>query len=164
MTDAAMKSLVHDTPVGKLTLASDGHVLTQLDFDIPRYPSPPVPRGSDKILDAARKELDAYFAGRLRRFETPVRGRGTPFQRKVWAALMNIPYGVTKSYGQLAAEIGAPNASRAVGLANGRNPISIIVPCHRVIGANGSLTGYGGGMERKRFLLDLEQGPALIRC
>ncbi len=159
-----MISAIYPSPVGPLTLVSDGQALARLDFETPRYPSPSVPPGSDRILDQTRRELDAYFAGKLRVFETPVHGRGTPFQQKVWAALMNIPYGITKSYGQLAAEIGAPNASRAVGLANGRNPISVIVPCHRVIGANGSLTGYGGGMERKRYLLDLEQGPALIRC
>lgn len=158
-----MISTLHSSPVGALTLISNGRALTHLNFESPKYPPPEAPRGSDKVLDGARRELDAFFAGKLKAFATPVAGRGTPFQEKVWAALLQIPYGVTWSYGQLATHIGAPSASRAVGLANGRNPISIIVPCHRVIGANGSLTGYGGGMERKRLLLDLEQSPALIR-
>lgn len=159
-----MISLVHDTPIGPLTLASNGVALTRLDFENPRYAAPTYPRGSDKIIEAVRRELDAYFAGKLRAFETPVAPQGTPFQQQVWDALLKIPYGVTRSYAQQAAAIGSPKAMRAVGLANGRNPISVIIPCHRVIGANGSLTGYGGGMERKRFLLDLEQAPALIRC
>jgi methylated-DNA-[protein]-cysteine S-methyltransferase len=114
-------------------------------------------------LDTVRKQLDAYFAGKLRAFDVALAPKGTPFQQKVWAALLTIPYGATRSYGQQAAAVGNPAASRAVGLANGRNPISVIIPCHRVIGANGSLTGYGGGMERKQLLLDLEQGQALIR-
>lgn len=159
-----MISTVHDSPVGSLTLASNGKALTQLEFENPRYPLPAHPRGSDKILDQARRELDAYFAGKLRSFTVPVAPEGTPFQQRVWAELLKIPYGVTRSYGALAAALGKPNASRAVGLANGRNPVAVIVPCHRVIGADGSLTGYGGGMPRKKFLLELEQGEPLIRC
>ncbi len=159
-----MKSIVHDSPVGPLTLHSDGVALTGLEFDDPKYPLEPSPRGEDGVLNAARRQLDRYFTDKLRVFDLPLAPLGTPFQQRVWAALLEIPYGVTRSYGALAAAIGAPKASRAVGLANGRNPISIIVPCHRVIGANGSLTGYGGGMERKRQLLDLEQGEPLIRC
>lgn len=158
-----MISTIYASPVGPLTLVSNGAALTQLDFEHPRYPSPAKPPGNDRVLDETRRQLDAYFAGKLRVFDIPLAAAGTPFQQRVWAALLTIPYGVTRSYGQQAAAIGAPNASRAVGLANGRNPISIIVPCHRVIGANGSLTGYGGGTERKRLLLDLEQGEPLIR-
>ena len=159
-----MISLIHESPVGPLTLHSDGAALTGLEFEHPKYPLAPSPLGHDRVLDAARRQLDHYFAGKLKRFDVPVAPRGTPFQQRVWAGLLNIAYGATKSYGQLAAEIGAPNAQRAVGLANGRNPVSIIIPCHRVIGANGALTGYGGGMDRKRALLDLEQSPSLIRC
>lgn len=159
-----MISLVHATPCGPLTLVSDGAALVRLDFENPRYPSPAVPRGSDKILDQARRELDAYFAGRLKAFETPVAPKGTPFQLRAWEALRKIPYGATRSYGEQARAVGSPNAFRAVGSANGRNPISIIIPCHRVIGANGSLTGFGGGMDRKQLLLDLEQAQTLIRC
>jgi methylated-DNA-[protein]-cysteine S-methyltransferase len=105
-----------------------------------------------------RRELDEYFAGRLRAFTTPIQPRGTPFQLQVWKALCTIPYGETISYGELARRIDHPRAVRAVGLANGSNPISIIVPCHRVIGSNGSLTGYGGGLPVKRALLELERG------
>lgn len=103
------------------------------------------------------RELTAYFAGELRQFTVPVHLEGTEFQRSVWDQLLRIPYGETWSYGQLAAELGKPNASRAVGLANGKNPVSIIVPCHRVIGASGAMTGYGGGLDRKVRLLELEQ-------
>ena len=107
---------------------------------------------------AAARQLGAYFAGELTRFDLELKPDGTPFQRMVWTALRAIPYGQTVTYGELAARLGAPGSSRAVGLANGKNPISIVVPCHRVIGADGSLTGYGGGLPRKRFLLDLERG------
>lgn len=158
-----MISIVHESPVGPLTLHSNGTALTGLEFENPKYQLAPSPAGNDRVLEAARRQLDQYFAGKVKRFDVPVAPRGTPFQQRVWAGLLNIAYGATKSYGQLAADIGKPNAQRAVGLANGRNPISIIIPCHRVIGANGSLTGYGGGMDRKRALLALEQGPSLIR-
>ena len=109
------------------------------------------------IADVAR-QLQAYFDGDLKQFDLPIDPQGTPFQQLVWKELCNIPYGITISYGELAARIGNPKGSRAVGLANGRNPISIIVPCHRVIGANGKLVGYGGGLDRKIWLLELEQG------
>ncbi len=158
-----MISMIHESPVGPLTLISNGAALTHVEFENPRYPFEPQPRGNDKVLDKARRELDAYFAGKLRTFDVAVTPEGTPFQQRVWKALQQIPYGVTRSYGQQAKAIGNPAAVRAVGLANGRNPIAIIIPCHRVIGSNGSLTGYGGGMERKQFLLDLEQGGQLIR-
>lgn len=157
-----MISTIYESPVGPLTLISDGSALTHLEFENPRYPYTPAPAGADAILDAARRELDAYFKGKLTEFSAPVSPQGTAFQRQCWAALQTIPYGVTRSYGQQAGAIGSPKAVRAVGLANGRNPIAIIIPCHRVIGANGSLTGYGGGMERKQFLLDLEQGAGVL--
>lgn len=156
-------STVYESPCGPLTLISNGAALTDLQFESPRYAYAPAPAGDDSILDAARRQLDQYFAGKLRAFDLPLAPKGTEFQQRVWQALLAIPYGVTRSYGQQAAAIGSPQASRAVGLANGRNPISIVVPCHRVIGANGSLTGYGGGMARKQLLLELEQGGPLIR-
>ena len=158
-----MRSAIYESPIGPLTLASNGEAIIQLEFENGRYPQPAHPRGADKVLDQARRELDAYFAGKLKMFSVPVAPEGTPFQRKAWAALQKIPYGATRSYGQQAAALGAPSASRAVGAANGRNPIAVIIPCHRVIGAGGSLTGFGGGLERKKFLLDLEQGAPLIR-
>lgn len=159
-----MISTVHDSPLGPLTLVSDGAALTHLLFDNARVQASDVARGSDQVIDQARRELDAYFAGRLRTFALPVRPHGTAFQERVWSELVKIPYGATRSYGALAAALGAPKASRAVGLANGRNPIAIVIPCHRVIGGNGALTGYGGGIERKRFLLATEQGEPLLRC
>jgi methylated-DNA-[protein]-cysteine S-methyltransferase len=147
-----------DSPIGPLMLAGDD-VLTDVRMDAQSHP--PADQGawredSTAFADAVA-QLAAYFAGELRDFDLDLRLEGTAFQRRVWAALRAIPYARTCSYGQLAADIGLPGAARAVGLANGRNPISIIVPCHRVIGANGTLTGYGGGLERKRHLLDLER-------
>lgn len=115
---------------------------------------------ADTAFAAAVDQLEEYFAGQRTEFELELEMAGTPFQRRVWSALMTIPYGQTRSYGEIAMQLDAPGASRAVGLANGRNPIAIIVPCHRVIGANGKLTGYGGGLSRKRALLDLETAKA----
>jgi methylated-DNA-[protein]-cysteine S-methyltransferase len=158
-----MISAIHPSPVGALTLISNGEAITHIEFEQQKYHGPDAPRGSDKILDRARRELDRYFTGKLKSFETPVAPRGTEFQERVWKALTKIPYGATWSYGQLAGKLGNPNAQRAVGLANGRNPVPIIVPCHRVIGADGRLTGFGGGVENKRLLLELEQGPGLLR-
>jgi methylated-DNA-[protein]-cysteine S-methyltransferase len=158
-----MISALHASPCGPLTLISDGKALRHCEFENPRYPYEPAPRGEDKIIANARRQLDAYFAGKLRAFDLPLAPQGTEFQQRVWKALLKIPYGKTRSYGEQAVTIGSPKAVRAVGLANGRNPIAIIIPCHRVIGANGSLTGYGGGMDRKRLLLDLEQGAPLFR-
>jgi methylated-DNA-[protein]-cysteine S-methyltransferase len=149
------------SPVGPLTLVAAGPRLKGLYMDAHRH-SPCVAAfgapgdPADAPFAAAAAQLAAYFAGELTRFDLDVRLEGTPFQLRVWAALRDIPYGRTVSYGDLAAGLGAPLASRAVGLANGRNPVSIVVPCHRVIGTHGSLTGYGGGIDRKRFLLDLE--------
>ncbi len=146
-----------DSPIGRLLLHSDGSALTGLYMDVAGRPV----RGSESWtedagagpLPEAVKQLGEYFAGRRREFDLPLRLEGTPFQERVWQVLREIPYGQTWSYGALARRLDNPNASRAVGLANGRNPVSILVPCHRVIGADGSLTGYGGGLERKRWLL-----------
>jgi methylated-DNA-[protein]-cysteine S-methyltransferase len=163
-TGARRSYTVIDSPIGPLTLvASDGR-LVGLYMDTPdRVPAATVlgelvpADGGDPVLAAAAGQLKAYFAGQLTEFSVPLALAGTTFQRQVWTALQAIGYGQTMSYGQLADKLGQPSASRAVGLANGRNPVAIIVPCHRVIGADGSLTGYGGGLDRKRFLLGLEQ-------
>ena len=150
---------VVDSPVGPLTLVDDDGGLAGLYMDLQRHLPDPGRFGErdDSVLPAVREQLTAYWAGELRTFDVPLRMAGTPFQQQVWAALRTIPYGETWSYGKLAAEIGSPSASRAVGLANGRNPVGIVVPCHRVVGASGKLVGYGGGLERKRWLLDHER-------
>lgn len=149
-----------DSPVGPLLIAGDGAGLRFLLFargrrgaSVRREWEPD--RGA---LDDVVQQLHAYFAGRLRQFDVRLAPHGTAFQQQVWRALCDIPYGATASYGELARRIGKPNAVRAVGLANGSNPIAIIVPCHRVIGSNGSLTGYGGGLPIKQALLELERG------
>ena len=144
------------SPIGRLMLASDGAALTGLYMEPSRKTQSTDGRSEDAAappLAAALRQLTEYFAGTRREFDLPLRLRGTEFQKRVWQELTEIPYGQTWSYGELAKRINNPSASRAVGLANGRNPISILVPCHRVIGADGSLTGYGGGLERKRWLL-----------
>ncbi|MFI6349970.1 methylated-DNA--[protein]-cysteine S-methyltransferase [Streptomyces sp. NPDC050560] len=152
-----------DSPYGPLTLVATDGTLSALYMTDHRHQPPPETFGERVAPDApafvpAVRQLDGYFAGELREFDLPLHMDGTPFQRSVWAGLTRIPYGETRSYGELAEELGRPTAVRAVGLANGRNPISIIVPCHRVIGADGSLTGYGGGIDRKRRLLEFERG------
>jgi methylated-DNA-[protein]-cysteine S-methyltransferase len=146
------------SPIGELTLASDGEALTGVYMTEQRHrPDLPAATGDDAVLAAAREQLAEYFAGERQAFQLPLRPAGTPFQRAVWDALREIPYGETTGYGELARRLGRPGAARAVGLANGRNPIAIVVPCHRVIGAAGALRGYGGGLDRKRYLLDLER-------
>ena len=150
--------------IGDLTLIGDGEALTGLYMEHHRH-APPVPADAirDRApLDEACRQLEEYLAGDRRDFDLPLRSAGSPFQHEVWSALLEIPYGETRTYGQLARRVGRPDASRAVGLANGRNPISIVVPCHRVIGASGDLTGYGGGLERKRFLLEHESGATRL--
>lgn len=146
------------SPVGELLLTGDGTALSGLY--LPSHAGAPREEPTwvrdDSAFRLAVAQLGAYFAGELTDFDLPLAPRGTPFQLRVWRALRDIPYGRTESYGQLATRIGNPKACRAVGLANGRNPISVIVPCHRVIGSGGDLTGYGGGLERKRQLLALE--------
>ncbi|MGV0624495.1 methylated-DNA--[protein]-cysteine S-methyltransferase [Mycolicibacter minnesotensis] len=152
------RTRIIDSPIGPLALAGDGTILRHLlMLDHAHGPDRTGWERDDSAFPEAVEQLGAYFAGELTEFDLTYAAEGTEFQRRVWAALLTIPYGQTRSYGQIADQIGAPTASRAVGLANGRNPISIIVPCHRVIGSNGSLTGYGGGIDRKRTLLHLEQ-------
>lgn len=147
-----------ESPIGELTITADGGSLTGIHMHEQRH-SPKIPatyKRDDAGLAHVVEQLNAYFASELTDFELPMTMRGTEFQRRVWAALCEIPYGETISYGELARWVGNPKASRAVGLANGRNPLAIVVPCHRVIGADGSLTGYGGGLERKVWLLEHE--------
>jgi methylated-DNA-[protein]-cysteine S-methyltransferase len=150
------------SPIGELLLTGDGEALTGVWFPDDRQTTTVDPswERDDGVFGEVTRQLTAYFGGELTEFHLPLYARGTSFQERVWEALTRIPYGVTTSYGKLAAELGDPRATRAVGLANGRNPIPIIIPCHRVIGADGSLTGYGGGMHRKQWLLALE-GRAL---
>lgn len=150
------------TPIGRLLLAGDGGRLRRVSFENGLHPAEVGERWqrTEEPFREAIAQLDAYFEGRLRRFDLALAPEGTPFQREVWSALTDIPYGETVSYSELARRLGRPAASRAVGAANGRNPIPIIVPCHRVIGANGSLTGFGGGLGIKRRLLELEAGSS----
>ena len=152
-----MPQLLITTPLGDMLAVEEEGALTALDF---------VPEGTrvdaldeTPLLLETRRQLEAYFAGERREFTLPLKPRGTPFQQQVWQRLLAIPYGQTRSYGQVAAEIGKPKASRAVGQANNRNPLSILVPCHRVVGADGRMTGYGGGLSRKEALLELEKSP-----
>ena len=147
------------SPVGPLTLIGTEAALTACLFDGDDIvaASPHLEPDDAPFSDAA-EQFAAYFAGDLREFDLALDPHGTDFQRRVWDELVAIPYGETRTYGQLAANLGSPGASRAVGLANGSNPLSIVVPCHRVIGSDGKLTGYAGGMDRKRLLLDLEAG------
>ncbi|MFI4862037.1 MAG: methylated-DNA--[protein]-cysteine S-methyltransferase [Phycisphaerales bacterium JB063] len=153
-----------DSPVGSLLLVGDRGALCGLYFPNSKYPAKQRDdwQQDDKPFDEAKRQLDAYFAGDLQTFDLPLAPQGTDFQQRVWQQLRQIPYGQTISYGQLAQRTGDPNGSRAVGNANGKNPISIIVPCHRVIGANGRLTGFGGGLDTKRQLLELEQQHATL--
>jgi methylated-DNA-[protein]-cysteine S-methyltransferase len=144
-----------ETPIGPLQLDAENGCLSRVEFAASAET-----RSSEPLLLEAEAQLHAYFARALRRFELPLAPRGTAFQLSVWDALLEIPYGATTSYSELAAAIGRPSACRAVGAANGRNPLAVIVPCHRVIGAAGGLTGYGGGLERKRMLLALEAAKA----
>jgi methylated-DNA-[protein]-cysteine S-methyltransferase len=149
-----------DSPIGELLLVGDGEALARLHMMGSRHPVAvnPAWERDDRAFVEVQSQLEEYFAGERQSFDVPLQMAGGEFELRVWEALRAIPYGETASYGEIAAEIGSPGAARAVGLANGRNPIAVIVPCHRVIGADGSLTGYGGGLERKRLLLDLEAG------
>ncbi|MCH2204131.1 MAG: methylated-DNA--[protein]-cysteine S-methyltransferase [Fuerstiella sp.] len=173
MTETA-RNVIHyrfvdESPVGRLLLAADSCGLRYLLFEggreLSRCPLPPEPNltGNGDVwqtdtgqLDEAMVQLNAYFCGELTKFDLPLAPHGTSFQKKVWSALNQIPWGQTITYSELACRIGQPTASRAVGLANGRNPISIIIPCHRVIGKTGELVGYGGGLDLKKVLLQLE--------
>ena len=147
-----------ESPIGPLTLAGRGSVLTNLRMVDQTYePSRTGWSLNPQAFGEAVEQLAAYFAGERTDFDFEFDLHGSEFQRRVWKALLTIPYGQTRSYGQIAHQIGATGSARAVGLANGHNPIAIVVPCHRVIGSNGSLTGYGGGVDRKRTLLDMER-------
>ncbi|MFZ3599824.1 methylated-DNA--[protein]-cysteine S-methyltransferase [Streptomyces sp. BH104] len=150
---------VIDSPYGALTLVATDDTLSGLYMTDQRHRPPQETFGTrdDRPFGQAIDQLNAYFEGELREFDLPLDLHGTPFQRSVWAQLQRIPYGETRTYGELAEALGKPAASRAVGLANGKNPVGVIVPCHRVIGANGDLTGYGGGLDRKRRLLAFER-------
>ena len=156
-----------ESPIGRLMLTTDGTALTGLYMNLYRNKPTKLPDLSDDWvqnatidpLPAAARQLKEYFAGKRHEFNLPLRLQGTEFQQRVWRELTKIPFGETRSYGQLAKLLSNPNGSRAVGLANGRNPIAIIVPCHRVIGADGSLTGFGGGIDRKEWLLSHEGHP-----
>lgn len=155
---------VVDSPYGPLTLVATDGVLSALYMTEQRHRPPQETFGEvgdpqDRPFDTVIAQLDEYFAGERTEFDLPLRLQGTPFQRSVWEQLRMIPYGETRSYGQLADALGKSGASRAVGLANGKNPVGIIVPCHRVIGSTGSLTGYGGGLDRKQRLLVFEGAP-----
>jgi methylated-DNA-[protein]-cysteine S-methyltransferase len=150
------------SPLGDLLATRDADGITGLFLPTGKHPVVPKPEWErdDDSFDDLRAQLGEYFDGTRREFDLVLNAHGTPFQKRVWQALREIPYGETASYGETALAIGAPTASRAVGLANGQNPISIVVPCHRVVGANGSLTGYGGGLEAKQWLLAHETGQA----
>jgi methylated-DNA-[protein]-cysteine S-methyltransferase len=158
--------VVIPSPIGDLTVVADGGAITHVLMDAAKYR----PDGQDALSEVgdpagapfaeAVAQLAAYFAGALTEFELPLAPRGDDFHQRVWALLRQIPYGETRSYGQLARALGDRNLAQAVGTANGRNPIAVVVPCHRVIGADGSLVGYAGGLARKRFLLALEEPPA----
>jgi methylated-DNA-[protein]-cysteine S-methyltransferase len=157
----SVKHAIVDSPVGLLTLVGDGAALIGLYFD-GRLRTPRLTGCGPRVdigFDAAIRQLGEYFAGTRREFDLELAPRGSAFERQVWTLLTKIPYGETRTYGQLAAELGDPGAAQAVGNANGWNPISIIVPCHRVVGTSGNLTGYTGGLTRKRFLLSLEELP-----
>ena len=145
-----------DSPIGELLLAGDDDGLRHVSMS-PFAVDAEWTR-DDELFADAREQLEQYFRGERRDFDLPIQLDGNRFELSVWSALRSIPYGETASYGEIARALGHPDAPRAVGAANGRNPVAIIVPCHRVIGADGSLTGYGGGLERKRFLLELEAG------
>ena len=155
-----------ESPVGPLLLAADSDAVTQLSFQAGPKAQPTetdwiessaTARGGAAVLEEARKQLVAYFSRELSRFDLPLAPKGTPFQERVWQELQKIPYGETISYGELARRIGNPKASRAVGAANGQNPIAIVIPCHRVLGSNGTLTGFGGGLAIKETLLEHER-------
>jgi methylated-DNA-[protein]-cysteine S-methyltransferase len=149
-----------DSPVGRLLIAADASGLRYVLFQAGRSPAEPLPgwrEDATRLADTIR-QLREYFRGERREFELPLAPEGTPFQQRVWRELLAIPYGETISYGELARRVGSPRGSRAVGLANGANPISIVIPCHRVVGSAGQLTGYGGGLRNKQWLLAFERG------
>jgi len=157
-----MAHLLAESPLGTLIIAGNGAAVTGIWFEDHRYfPTDAtlgerVQPGTDSVLDAAAEQLGAYLAGERADFELPLDPAGTPKQKRVWEILREIPVGSVMTYGEIARQIGKPKAAQSVGQAVGHNPVSIVIPCHRVLGADGSMTGYAGGLERKRFLLDLE--------
>ncbi len=156
-----MVSLFTPKGLALLEFAHDTHRLDREWCDVERHAGAPAQPGDDARTRALGDEIATYFNGRLKQFKTPLDWVGTPFQQRVWQALLDIPYGQTRSYGEQARQIGQPTATRAVAAANGQNKISVIVPCHRVIGSDGRLTGYGGGLPRKQWLLALERTGAV---
>jgi methylated-DNA-[protein]-cysteine S-methyltransferase len=153
-----------DSPIGALLLVGDADALHGVYMQDGRRPKRVSPDwvAADEPFEAARTQLAEYFAGERREFDLPLAMSGADFNRRAWAELLRIPYGETISYGEQARRLGIPSAARAVGTANGLNPLAVVVPCHRVIGADGKLTGYGGGLERKRLLLELEAGVSSL--
>ena len=154
MIDMEKIFFYEDTPVGKLCIGEEDGYITRVTWN--HIPMEFVLEETELIL-CCKQQIDEFFAGERKAFDLPLAPMGTEFQKKVWAALEEIPYGETRTYGEIAAAVGNPKAARAVGMANNKNPIAIIIPCHRVVGANGKLVGYAGGMERKMFLLELER-------
>ena len=144
----------YETPVGRICIGEENGCITHVTWS--KIPQEYVLAETELVLNC-KKQLDEYFAGKRETFDLPLAPKGTEFQQKVWNALKEIPYGETRTYGEIAAAIGNPKAARAVGMANNKNPIGILIPCHRVVGANGKLVGYAGGMEKKEFLLELER-------
>ena len=151
-----MNTLFLDSPIGRLRLVSDGKHLVKIEFENQYNADEAANETADPVLEASSTQLKEYFAGKRHSFDLPLAAAGTDFQRSVWAALAAIPYGELRSYRDIAHSIAKPKAVRAVGAANGRNPLPIVVPCHRVIGSDGSLTGFAGGLEAKTCLLELE--------
>lgn len=152
------KVFFYDTPVGKLCIGEENDSITCVTWS--KVPEEYIQEETELILNC-KIQLEEYFAGKRKNFDLPLAPKGTDFQKKVWKALTDIPYGETRTYGEIAAVVGNPKAARAVGMANNKNPIGIIVPCHRVVGADGKLVGYAGGMEKKEWLLNLEQEKRL---
>ena len=152
------KVFFYDTPVGKLCIWEEDDSITRVTWS--KVPQEYIQEETELILNC-KIQLEEYFAGNRKQFDLPLAPKGTDFQKRVWKALTDIPYGETRTYGEIAAAVGSPKAARAVGMANNKNPIGIIVPCHRVVGADGKLVGYAGGMEKKEWLLNLEQEKRL---
>jgi len=151
-----IKAFFYETKIGKVAIGEDGQAITNLFFEGTAEPKEYVLEETDLIKEAA-KQLNEYFEGKRKSFELPLSPKGTDFEKEVYGALLNVRYGETKSYGDIAREISRPKAVRAVGMANSKNPIAIFIPCHRVIGKNGNLTGYAGGLHVKELLLELEK-------
>lgn len=151
-----INTFIYDLPIGKVGIKDNGHSITEVYF-IKELEENEIELKETPLIKEAAKQLQEYFLGSRKAFELPLEPKGTPFQKSVWKALTRIPYGQTWSYKQVAEEVGSPKAYRAVGMSNNKNPISIIIPCHRVIGADGKMVGYGGGLEIKKYLLNLEK-------